>query len=144
MPWPCPACRFEGNEDSTIRCLCGFELESVVPVGARYSSEHNPCDAAIVTWNWIIVVTYPVSAFIGSLFTFGQDGAGAGMGFGVGLIIGFFLFSLPASFRLAYLLRSASQKKIKKNHQLFGKIVVSINFSLLLIILAMVLAEILL
>jgi hypothetical protein len=26
MPWVCPSCGFDGNDDSIVRCICGYEL----------------------------------------------------------------------------------------------------------------------
>lgn len=43
MTWVCPSCGFKGNDDSTIRCLCGYEITL---------DEERKYSKASLHWTW--------------------------------------------------------------------------------------------
>jgi hypothetical protein len=141
MTWVCPRCGAGDNDEMTTRCICGHE-QVIQPIKHKpdIHQEYNAYDQRVVLWTFLAFATYPISAGVGALFTIGQDGPGAAMGFGLGLMIGTIILTLPSSFRLAYLLRSTSHK-ITKKKKVIGRIAVACNVILLLPLFAVLIAE---
>jgi uncharacterized RDD family membrane protein YckC len=53
MSWDCPSCGVTGNDENTVRCICGYELD----IKGQYVSNLSPYEAASGIQrflNWLI------------------------------------------------------------------------------------------